>query len=122
MPRSSSFSVLLAGTALLLGITQAAGQQLCKPALSLENVRFSEIRNQHRTWTAALSVDAARCTATSGRFEISFDRIKETAPDVKFVERFTWTPGSVEVSVDFWQDEAVQDYVINYIEPCICRN
>jgi hypothetical protein len=69
-----------------------------------------------------MSVDASRCTATSGRFEITFNRLKETAPDMKFVERFTWTASTVEVAVDFWADEAVQDYVINYVEPCICRN
>ena len=69
-----------------------------------------------------MSVDASRCTTTSGRFDISFDRLKETAPDMKFVEQCTWTPGRVDVVVDFWADEAVGDYVINYVEPCICRN
>jgi len=118
----SSLSILLAGSAILLGATHAAGQQLCRPTLSFSEVRFSEIQNQQRTWTAALSVDASRCTATSGRFEIGFDRLKEIAPDMKFVEQFTWKPGRVEVSVDFWADEAVLDYSINYVEPCTCRN
>jgi hypothetical protein len=114
--------ILLAGCALLLAPIPTAAQQICRPALSVSEARLSEIRNQHRTWTAAVSVDASRCTATSGRFEIRFDRLKETAPDMKFVERFTWVPGKVEVSVDFWADEAVGGYVIDYIEPCICRN
>jgi len=91
----SSLSILLAGSAILLGATHAAGQQLCRPTLSFSEVRFSEIQNQQRTWTAALSVDASRCTATSGRFEIGFDRLKEIAPDMKFVEQFTWKPGRV---------------------------
>jgi hypothetical protein len=117
-----SLYALLAGSAVLLGLMPAAGQPLCRPAVSFAEVGFSEIRNQHRTWTAALSVDASRCTTTSGRFEIGFDRLKEDAPDMKFVERFTWTPGRVEVSVAFWADEAVLDYSINYVEPCTCRN
>jgi hypothetical protein len=118
----SSLSLILAGSAWLLGVTQTTGQQLCRPALAFEQVRFSEVRHQQRTWTAIVSVDASRCTATSGRFEIGFQRLKETAPDMTFVERFTWHPGSVEVAVGFWADEAVHDYFINYVEPCICRN
>jgi len=118
----SSFIILLAGSALLLAALPSAAQQICRPALSISEARLSGIRNQHRTWTAVVSVDASRCAATSGRFEISFDRLKETAPDMKFVERFTWLPGKVEVSVDFSADEAVQDYFINYVEPCVCRN
>jgi len=118
----SSLSVLLAGSAVLLAATQAMAQQLCRPVLSVAEARFSDIRDQHRRWAAAVSVDASRCTATSGRFEITFNRLKETAPDMKFVERFTWTAGTVEVAVDFWADEAVQDYVITYVEPCICRD
>jgi hypothetical protein len=117
----SFLPILLAGSAIGLTATHAAAQQVCWPALSVSEARLSEIRNQHRTWTAAVAVDASRCTAASGRFEISFDRLKETAPDLKFVERFTWAPGKVEVSVDFSADEAVRDYFINYVEPCICR-
>jgi hypothetical protein len=118
----SFFSVLLAASAVLLAAGQAAAQQICTPALSISDARLSDIRHQHRTWTAVVSVDASRCTATSGRFEIAFDRAKETAPDMRFVERFTWASSKVDVSVEFWADEAVQDYVINYVEPCICRN
>jgi hypothetical protein len=73
-------------------------------------------------WTAALSVDASRCTTTSGHFQISFDRLKETAPDLLFTEQFVWSPGDVEVSLNFWADEAVLDYSIAYVEPCTCRN
>jgi hypothetical protein len=118
----SFFSVLLAASAIVLGATQTSAQQVCWPALSVAQARLSDIHRQHRRWSAAVSVDASRCTATSGRFEITFDRLKETAPDMTFVERFTWTAGTVEVAVDFWADEAVQDYVINYVEPCICRD
>jgi hypothetical protein len=118
----SALPVLLAGSALLLAVTPTKAQQICWPALSISEARLSEIRHQHRSWTAAVSVDASRCTVTSGRFEISFNRVKETGLDMKFVERFTWAPGKAEVAVDFSADEAVQDYFINYVEPCICRN
>jgi hypothetical protein len=118
----SSLALLFAGAAVVFGLTQAAAQQLCRPALSVKEVRLSEVRNLQRTWTAALAVDAARCATSSGRFELVFTREKENAPDLEFVEWFTWKPGRVEVSVDFWRDEAVLDYSIGYVEPCVCRN
>jgi len=71
---------------------------------------------------AALAVDASRCASTSGRFDLAFTREKENAPDLEFVERFTWKPGRIEVTVYFWRDEAVLDYSIGYVEPCTCRN
>jgi hypothetical protein len=43
-----------------------------------------------------LSFDASRCTTTSGRFQISFDRLKETAPDLLFTEQFEWSPGMLK--------------------------
>ncbi len=33
---------------------------------------------------AVVSVDASHCATTSGRFAISFSRLKETAPDLEF--------------------------------------
>lgn len=118
----SSFTPLFAAIALGFGITQTAAAQLCRPALTFKDVRFSEVRNLQRTWTAALAVDASQCASTSGRFDLAFTREKENAPDLEFVERFTWKPGRVEVAVDFWRDEAVLDYSIGYVEPCACRN
>jgi hypothetical protein len=120
--RPSQPSILLAASIVALGATQAASQQECKPRLSVEQVRFSEVENQHRKWSALIAVDAARCTASSGRFDITFVRLKETAPDLSFTERFTWTPGKVEVAVQFWADEAAADYTISHIAPCACRN
>ena len=117
-----SFAPLFASISLVFGITQAAAAQLCRPALTLKEVRFSEVRDLQRTWTAALAVDASRCATTSGRFDLAFTRGKENAPDLEFVERFTWKPGRIEVAVDFWRDEAVLDYSIGYVEPCTCRN
>jgi len=117
-----SFAPLCAAIALVSGITETTAAQLCRPALTFKDVDFSEVRNLQRTWTAALAVDASRCASTSGRFDLAFTREKENAPDLEFVERFTWKPGRIEVTVYFWRDEAVLDYSIGYVEPCTCRN
>jgi len=117
-----SFAPLCAAIALVSGITETTAAQLCRPALTFKDVHFSEVRNLQRTWTAALAVDASRCASTSGRFDLAFTREKENAPDLEFVERFTWKPGRIEVTVYFWRDEAVLDYSIGYVEPCTCRN
>ena len=120
--RLSHRSILLAGSIVLFSATQSIGQQICKPHLSFKDVRFSEVQNLQRKWTAVLSIDASRCATTFGRFNIDFIRLKETAPDLLFTEQFMWSPGQVEVSLDFWADEAVLDYSISHIASCTCRN
>ena len=94
--------------------------QACKPALAIKETRFSEPRNLQRTWTAVLSVDASRCAMNSGPFEIKFIRAKESAPDLLFAGKFIWSRDRVEVSVDFWWDEAVLDQWIGDVAPCGC--
>ena len=94
--------------------------QTCKPALAIKETRFSEARNQQRIWTGILAVDASRCATTSGPFEIKFVRLMENGPDLLFTEKFTWRPGDVEVSLDFWWGESVQDYWIGDVAPCGC--
>jgi hypothetical protein len=111
---------LLAGLIGICGAGQALGQSACKPVLTVKEVRFSEVRRLQRTWTARLDVDASRCATRSGRFDIDFIRLKETAPDLPFTEHFTWRPGEIEVSVNFWADEAVLEYSIGDIAPCPC--
>ena len=118
----SRYSIPLAGIVLLCSITQTLGQTVCKPTLTFKEVRFSEIRAQQRTWTALLAVDSSRCATAFGRFSIDFTRLKETAPDLLFTEQFAWSPGQVEVSLNFWADEAVLDYSIGAIAPCSCRD
>jgi hypothetical protein len=49
-------------------------------------------------------------------------RLKEMAPDLPFTEQFTWSPGQIEVSVNFWADEAVLAYSIGAVAPCPCRD
>ncbi len=120
----------LAASALVLvlalaSVAPAASQAVCRPKLSVTGVQFSEMipPTLERRWTATVSVDASRCAInTGGTFEIGFLRIKENGTDLEFREQFIWLPPSVKVSVDFWADEAVQQYWIDKIAPCVCRD
>jgi hypothetical protein len=113
---------LMAGSVVLLA-SSAAAAPLCKPVLAFKEIRFSAVQPEtmERHWTASLSVDASQCATTSGRFEILFSRLKENGPEVEFVEPFTWKSGSMEVSVVFWADEAVEGYWLNRVASCPCR-
>ena len=106
----------------LAGTAHAAGQPVCRPALTVSDVKFSAMQSpsMQRKWTAVVSVDASRCAAAAGYFEIGFSRLKENGPEVDFRERFTWQPPSVGVSVDFWADEAVESYFLSNVAPCPC--
>jgi hypothetical protein len=129
--RLSRPSILLAASLVLLSVTQAAAGQLCKPVLSLRDVRISEAREMHRIlearemqrmWTGVLVADASRCSTTSGPFDMQFTRLKEVSPDLQFTERFTWVSGQSELFLDFWWDEWLEDYRIVSIAPCPCRD
>ena len=119
----SCISGFLAGIIGLVGVTQAAGKQECRPALAFKEVHFSEMQplTLERKWTAVVSVDASRCAPNSkGHFEIMFTRLKEIGPEIEFRERFTWQSPSVKAEVGFWADEAVERYRIDNIAPCRC--
>jgi len=117
-------SFLLASVLALAGMTQASSQPVCRPALAFRNIQFSPMQppKMERKWTAVLSVDASRCATTSGRFGIIFSRQKENGLEMDFQEQFTWKPALVEVSIDFWADEAVQQYWLYNVAPCPCRD
>jgi hypothetical protein len=112
-------SILLAASLVTFGAMQAVAGELCKPVLSLRDVRISEPRSSQRTWSGVLVADASPCSTTSGPFEIEFTRLKETAPDLRFTERFTWASGRSEVSIDMWWDEWFR---IAHIAACPCRD
>ena len=57
-----------------------------------------------------------------GRFEIVFSRQKENGLEMDFQEQFIWKPALVEVSIDFWADEAVERYWLYNVAPCPCRD
>jgi hypothetical protein len=114
------FAMLLI-TLAFTGVAQAS--PTCMPSLTFKEVRFSPMRppTLERTWTARLSVDASRCATSSGPFAILFSRLKENGLELDFEERFTWTPGLIEVAVDFSADEAVEHYWLNPVPSCACR-
>jgi hypothetical protein len=119
----SCMSGFLAGIIGLVSVTQAVGQQECRPTLASKEVHFSEMQRPtlERRRTAVVSVDRGRCTANStGYFEIAFSRLKEVGPEIEFRERFAWLSPSVKVEVGFWADEAVKRYRIVNIAPCPC--
>jgi hypothetical protein len=97
-----------------------AADPACKPKMMFKEARFSDAKDQLRTWTATIAVDARHCAESSGMFEIRFVRLKEFGPDLLFTERFKWSADMVEVSLDFWWDEAVGDYWISDIPSCRC--
>ena len=105
------------------GAASAAGAPICKPALAFEDVRFSAVNPETltRTWTASVVADASRCASSAGYFEILFTRQKENGIEIDFTEPFEWRPGAVQVSVDFWADEAVEAYRATRIIECPCR-
>jgi len=124
MYRSCIF-VILGGALGLIGATQALGQPACRPTFAFKDVQFSEMLppTLERKWTATVSVDAARCAASSaGYFEIVFSRMKEGAPELEFRQRFAWLPPSVKVVVDFSADEAVEHYWIGNVSTCPCAH
>lgn len=124
-------SAFLVTTIGLTGITQAVGEDLCRPDLTLNEVHFSGMTapNLERTWTAVVSVDTSACTADSkGYFDIVFTRLSENAPDLEFRKQFlwsapsfVWSAPSVNVGLTFAADEAVARYRIENVTPCICR-
>ena len=119
----SCLSALAAGVVGLIGATQALGQQLCRPALAIKDVQFSQMQapTWERTWTAVVSVDASRCAMNStGSFEIVFSRTKENGVEIEFSEKFTWSSPAVTVAVDFWADEAAERYWISNVSACPC--
>lgn len=115
-------SMLLAGTVALFSATHTVAETMCRPTLTIEQARLAETRGQQRQWSAVVAVDASSCATTSGRFYVNFVRLKEMAPDVLFSDEFAWSPGRIEISVEFWLDEAVLDHWIGYVAMCPCRN
>lgn len=130
LAKRSCTSAFLVTTIGLTGVTQAIGEDLCRPALTLNEVQFSGMMapTLERTWTAVVSVDASACTADSkGYFDIVFTRLGENAPDLEFRKQFiwsapssAWSAPSADVELTFAADEAVGRYRIENITPCVC--
>ena len=125
---STSLATIIA----LIGATEAIANNLCRPALTLDEVEFSTMipPTLERVWSAVVSVDASQCAANSkGKFEIVFTRLSENAPDLEFRKQYMWSaPSSVwsvpllGVGLAFAADEAVGHYRFDNVTPCTCRN
>lgn len=121
--RRSALAFAAAGFIANMMATGAVAAVTCKPILTVKNVR--EVRTstfpQPWTWTATIFADRTFCATRSGTFEIDFVRIKEYAPDLQFTEKFKWGTGQFEVTIELGADEAILNYRIGFIAPCVCR-
>ena len=102
----------------------AASAPACRPVLTIKDVSFPAMHlpAMERQWRATVAVDASRCATTAGYFEIGFLRAKEYSMDLEFREQFIWSVPAVLVGLDFWFDEAVEQYWIHSIQPCPCAH
>jgi hypothetical protein len=123
--RRTCAAALLVAIFGLNGLATAGAQNLCRPALTLNEVQFSPIRmpRLQRNWTAVVAVDASECATNSGgHFDVVFTRLSENAPDLEFRQRFAWSPFAQTIALDFAADEAVAAYRIENVTPCVCRD
>jgi hypothetical protein len=119
------FRLTFAITLALLSVAPTTAQNLCRPALAINEALLSPIErpNLQRKWSAIVTADTSECAVNSGGFfDIVFTRLSENAPDLDFRQRFVWSPFSMKVTMDFAADEAVGQYRIENITPCICRD
>ena len=115
----------LAITLALTGATPATAQNLCRPALAINDALLSPIEpaKLQRKWSAIVTANTSECAVNSGGFfDMVFTRLSESAPDLEFRQRFVWSPFAMKVALDFAADEAVAAYRIENITPCICRD
>jgi hypothetical protein len=123
--RNRAFLSLLIPFVLLLGVTSALSQAVaCKPLLStkaVREVRSSSTQSLPWKWHATIMADTGFCATRSGNFEMDFVRIKEYSPDHQFAQTFRWTRDQFDVSMELSADEAILEFRIGFIAPCVCR-
>lgn len=99
---------LIAGMAAIVltlaGASHALAQHTCKPTMAFAEAHYSPMKlpKLERTWTVAFTVNSSRCATNSGSFSILFTVWKENAPDIEFVETFSWRPDFNVISKEFW--------------------
>ena len=122
--RRLAFTLLSAFAFAAPAATSALAAVTCKPILSIRNVReirAAEMSIKPWIWKATIVADNAFCATAAGAFEIDFLRIKEYSADVQFTERYQWTAGQFDIAMELTADEAIQDYRIGFVGPCVCR-
>lgn len=122
--RSRTGAALLVLLMLLLGLTSAWSQAVtCRPVLStkvVQEARPSFPQVLPWRWQATIVADASFCATRSGQFEMDFIRLKENAPDLQFTQAFRWTESQFEISMELSSDEAIAEFRIGFIAPCVC--
>ena len=121
--RSTLMFAAMTGFIANMMATGAVAAVTCKPILSVKNVR--EVRTstspQPWTWNATIHANPIFCATLSGAFEIDFVLIKEYAPDLQFTAKFQWVSDQFDVAIELAADEAILDYRVGFIAPCVCR-
>ena len=109
---------------LVLAPSTSLSQVVCKPLLSVKTVREARaFTPAHQwKWSATLNADTNHCATRSGNFEVDFVRTKENSPDLQFTQKFRWSQGQFDVSMELTSDEAIHDFRIGFIAPCVCRD
>jgi hypothetical protein len=123
--RNRTFVLLLILLFSLLGATSALSQVVaCKPLLStraVQEVRPSSPQPLPWKWQATIVADTGFCATRSGSFEMGFVRIKEYSPDLQFTQTFRWNQKQFDISMELSVDEAILEFRIGFIAPCVCR-
>jgi hypothetical protein len=122
--RNAILAPFLALSFLLLSHASSWPEVTCKPLLAVKSVRDAHVFSipiTPRRWSATIITDLRFCAARSGSFEMDFVRIKENAPDLQFTERFRWSSEEFDVTMEMTPDEAIHEFRIGFIAPCVCR-
>ena len=108
---------------ILVTTSMSFSQVACKPFLSIASTKEAQRSTPALPWkwNATVVADNNHCATRSGSFEVDFLRIKENAPDLQFTEKFRWTEGQFDVSMELTSDEAILGFRIGFIAPCVCR-
>jgi|SRR5215510_3800279 len=118
------FTFFVVSCCFLLLPSSSFSQVACKPFLSVTSAREIRTFTPAHTWqwNATIVADANHCATRSGNFEFDFVRLKENSPDLQFTEKFRWVEGQFVVSMELTSDEAILDFRIGFIAPCVCRD
>jgi len=106
-------------------MTSALSQVLaCRPFLSTKAVR--EIQPVSPQPLVEVACNNRRrfqlCATRLGNFEIDFVRLKENSSDLQFTQTFRWTENPFDISIELSPDEAILEFRIGLIAPCVCRD
>jgi hypothetical protein len=102
----------------LLWAENAMAQGLCRPTISI-----SQVRSMTGHWSGQVAAETASCATTRGSFYLKFVRTKENAFDLPFAEQFTWTKGRpTTVDLNLTPDEAVAEFQLGTAAFCPCQS